>query len=59
MEANQHAGIYIAMSTRVLLGAAVAAILFFGILPGPALDLARNSVSTLVGAGSALTGLLP
>jgi NADH-quinone oxidoreductase subunit N len=59
VEEGQHAGVYVPMSTRVLLGAAVAAILFFGILPGPALDLARDSVSSLMGAGSAVAGVLP
>jgi NADH-quinone oxidoreductase subunit N len=59
VEEGQHAGVYVPMSTRVLLGAAVAAILVFGILPGPALELARDSVSSLVGAGSTVAGLLP
>jgi NADH-quinone oxidoreductase subunit N len=59
VEVGQHAGIYIPMSTRVLLGAAVAAIVLLGIVPGPALDFARASVHTLVDAGSAMAGLRP
>jgi NADH-quinone oxidoreductase subunit N len=59
VEVGQHTGMYIPMSTRVLMGTAVAVIVLFGIVPGPALELARESVATLVGAGSALTGVLP
>jgi NADH-quinone oxidoreductase subunit N len=60
VEAGQHDTVYVPLSTRVLLGAAVAAILLFGVFPGPALELARNSAASLVtGAGSAMAGLLP
>ena len=59
VEVGQHRTIYTPLATRVALGAAVAMILLFGIFPGPALNFARDSVASLVGAGSAMAGLLP
>ena len=57
-EEGQHDTVFIPLTSRVALAAGVAIILLFGLFPGAAMDLARDSVATLVGAGTSMAGIV-
>jgi NADH-quinone oxidoreductase subunit N len=58
LEDGQHDTLFIPLTTRVALAAGVALILLFGIFPSAAMDFARDSVATLVSAGTSMAGIV-
>jgi NADH-quinone oxidoreductase subunit N len=58
LEDGQHDTVFIPLTTRVALAAGVALILLFGIFPSAAMDFARDSVATLVSAGTSMAGIV-
>jgi len=57
VRADQHDGIYIPGSTRLVLAAGVVVILLLGIFPSGVLDLARASVEGMTSVGTEVLGL--
>ncbi|MDT8339948.1 MAG: NADH-quinone oxidoreductase subunit N [Longimicrobiales bacterium] len=59
MEEGQHEGIFIPLTSRVALAAGVGLVLLFGLFPGAAMSLARESVTTLTASVTGMAGIVP